>query len=187
MHNLERIVIKNEKNKIIKKWEKELTPPNYSNFMEFDQYQKKNAKFKKCYISQQDSSIFFHCRECCKVINGLYCVHCFNKSDHTDHHISVMYLDDAFCDCGDPKFIKRDCWCSLHINSVENTIYPNAEYHKLLKNKINEIFEYAIKNTGKESFSDSATLPFKPPEQSAPDYQGILLNPSSHTMQKNFY
>lgn len=146
---------KNEKNKIIKKWEKELTPPNYSNFMEFDQYQKKNAKFKKCYISQQDSSIFFHCRECCKVINGLYCVHCFNKSDHTDHHISVMYLDDAFCDCGDPKFIKRDCWCSLHINSVENTIYPNAEYHKLLKNKINEIFEYAIKNTGKESFSDS--------------------------------
>lgn len=41
-------------------------------------------------------------------------------------------------------------------------------------------FDEAIK----ESFSDSATLPFKPPEQSAPDYQGILLNPSSHTAEE---
>lgn len=146
---------KKYKNKIIKKWEKEITPPNYSNFEEFDQYQKDHAKFNKCYVSQQESSIFFHCHECCKLANGLYCVYCFNRSNHTDHHISVMYVDDAFCDCGDPKFIKKDSWCSLHNHPEEKIQFPDEEFRTLLENNIKEVFEFAIKNIDKESFSDS--------------------------------
>ncbi|KAK8898554.1 hypothetical protein M9Y10_000846 [Tritrichomonas musculus] len=142
-----------KKSKTIKKWEKELTPSSYSSFSKFDQYQKEHATFNRCYASQQDSTIFFHCRECCKTINGLYCVNCFNQSQHTDHHVSVMLLNDAFCDCGHSKYIKKELWCTLH-REYQETKIPD-DYLTLLKNKIYEIFDYAVKNPDKKSFSEA--------------------------------
>ncbi|KAK8894062.1 serine/threonine protein kinase [Tritrichomonas musculus] len=61
------------------------------------------------------------------------------------------------------------------ISKVPLTPYDDSEY-RMKKSQ----FDEAIK----ESFSDTAAHPFQPPESSTPDYQGILLNPSSHTPEE---
>ena len=85
---------------------------------------------------------FFHCDDCYITNEGVYCVFCFNKTKHTNHHVSVLYESSAFCDCGNPKTIKKECWCPNHDFGPLN---PNFPYEKsLFISKIREIYQKVI-------------------------------------------
>ncbi|OHS98510.1 AGC family protein kinase [Tritrichomonas foetus] len=61
------------------------------------------------------------------------------------------------------------------ISKVPLTPFDDSDY-RMKKQQFDEAIE--------ESLSDTASLPFQPPESTAPDYQGILLNPSTHTPEE---
>ena len=61
------------------------------------------------------------------------------------------------------------------ISKVPLTPYDDS-YYRMKKQQFDDAIE--------ESLSDTATLPFQPPESSYPDFQGILLNPSNHSPEE---
>ena len=139
----------------IEKWKKELTPSKYKNFDEFDQFQKDNASFLRCCQSKQGVSLFFHCDDCCLAPDGVYCAFCFNETNHVNHHVSFFFGTCAFCDCGDPKTIREENWCSHHGRELIKEELPEENYIILFKTKVKEIFDILLKYPQSDTFLKS--------------------------------
>ncbi|OHT14412.1 hypothetical protein TRFO_15189 [Tritrichomonas foetus] len=138
-------------NTTLRKWKNSITPSDYPDFDTFNKHQQDIAYFSRCSNNHTDTNMFFNCTECCRTSNSVYCINCFSESDHENHHVTIIYTNQAVCDCGDPFAIRRDCWCSHHKKDPEFDI-PTYEYILQFKNTISDVFSYLSISEKKSSF-----------------------------------
>ena len=121
---------------------KELAPDGVD-FIIYSTEMKNSAHFERCRISNIETKIFFHCKDCSYAPTSVYCINCFDKEQHIGHQYHVVYSNSAVCDCGDPTAIKRECWCDKHHHCTKIEKLP-PERVSVLKNCINALLKYAV-------------------------------------------
>ena len=85
-------------------------------FKELDAQRRANAQFSRCTVAGRDAYVYMYCETCCKLGSGLYCLDCFDHSDHEGHRVSVHCNNQSCCDCGDRHGIDKCNWCEKHKN-----------------------------------------------------------------------
>lgn len=108
-------------------------------FAQLHQQMIESAHFDRCTMSGQDCNLYMYCETCCKDQSALYCLKCFQQSDHTGHRVSLYCNDASGCDCGNQRVIDRCHWCTTHREVVPFTPPPDEEL-KLLTTVFSAVF-----------------------------------------------
>ncbi|KAN0039412.1 hypothetical protein ACTA71_001606, partial [Dictyostelium dimigraforme] len=88
----------------------------------FDTYQ--SGDTLKCQHSPSKPEWFFTCSKCSLANNSCICTSCFLSGNHISegHSFSLFEASQsAVCDCGNAEAIKREGFCSDHINVNEKS------------------------------------------------------------------
>ena len=83
-------------------------------FSELDAQRRASAQFSRCTVSGRDAHVYMYCETCCKLGTALYCLDCFDHSDHEGHRVSVYCSNQSCCNCGDRHGIDKCNWCEMH-------------------------------------------------------------------------
>ena len=88
-----------------------------------------------------EGDLCFNCRDCQADPTCVFCVSCFQKSDHEGHDVTFHFAGaGGCCDCGDPEAWKPENFCSDHrCDSSETTSLPDT-----VRDQVEALAEFLI-------------------------------------------
>ncbi|KAM9984181.1 hypothetical protein ACTFIZ_003882 [Dictyostelium cf. discoideum] len=134
----------------------------------FDTY--KSDDTLKCQHSPTKSEWFFTCSKCCLANNSCICTLCFLNGNHISegHSFSLFEANQAaVCDCGNSEAIKREGFCSDHINVNETSkkeridklpFFIKKDVHIFFRYLFQHLQNLSIKSTAATSQSNCEKL-----------------------------
>ncbi|KAN0023368.1 hypothetical protein ACTFIU_011538 [Dictyostelium citrinum] len=145
----------------------------------FDTYRSDDTL--KCQHSPSKPEWFFTCSKCSLANNSCICTSCFLSGNHISegHSFSLFEANQAaVCDCGNAEAIKRDGFCSDHINVNERS--KKERIDKLpffIKKDVHIFFRYLfqyLQNLSIRSTAADAQNQTERTEQLESDMQTII-------------
>lgn len=127
------------------------------NFDDYSEKMKNSAKFDRCLINDDDTSVYITCKECCYSSVSILCLKCFQPEKHQGHHLSIIMSNTAVCDCGNPLAINESGWCDEHLKHQK--IEPlDTNRRNEISNIVKGLLNYAVSIVEKKNFKKVISL-----------------------------
>ncbi|KAL8968798.1 MAG: hypothetical protein Q9183_002300, partial [Haloplaca sp. 2 TL-2023] len=168
------------------------------------------ARGRRCGHIFKNAESVYRCKTCEVDGTSVLCSHCFSRSDHTDHIISITTSggNGGCCDCGDPEAWRKPVNCAIHAADSPASAGDGGEKPQLpdellqsIRMTIGRVFDYMcdviscspeqlrLQKTEEsirhdEQLSHLASKWYEEADDPDPEFALILWNDEKHTVDE---